>query len=140
MTTLYTASTFVQNLDQDLKSYETSFMEHVDLKNVKKEQPDKYDKKQNTKMVDDCIDPEEGVFNTDDFSNSYRKFYPPFNHDENPYFLTIIYADEQGNIKWLDLTSFIRDPLQKLKDAQLREELTRLSKPDSEKPPYVYTT
>ena len=45
-----------------------------------------------------------------------KKFFPPFNNQENPEFLNIVYSDENGSIKWLDLTTFIRMPLDPIKD------------------------
>ena len=44
----------------------------------------------------------------DDFKGYYEKFYPPFGNRENPEFLNVVISDEAGNIKWLDLTTFIR--------------------------------
>ena len=56
------------------------------------------------------VDPEEGTFKTNEFDAFYEKYYPPFNNRDNPEFLNIVISDEAGNIKWLDLTTFIRKP------------------------------
>lgn len=54
----------------------------------------------------------------------FPKYYPPSGNDENPYFLNLIFGDEEGNIKWLDLTAFIREPTQETIDSNLKQGLT----------------
>lgn len=53
---------------------------------------------------------------------------PPFGNNENPKFLNIILTDEQGSIMWLDLTSFIRQPLREASESELCEFLSSSSK------------
>jgi hypothetical protein len=36
----------------------------------------------------------------------------------------LIFGDEEGNIKWLDLTAFIREPTQETIDSNLKQGLT----------------
>lgn len=53
-------------------------------------------------------DPEEGTFYNEDFEKEFKNFMPPRKVENCLYKLTLIVGDEQGNIKWLDLTAFIR--------------------------------
>lgn len=56
------------------------------------------------------VDPEEGTFKVGVHEELYEKYYPPFNNRENPEFLNVVISDEAGNIKYFDLTTFIRKP------------------------------
>ena len=47
------------------------------------------------------------------------RYYPPFGNTKNPEYLTVVFSDDSGNIKWLDLTTFIRKPDQPPSEEEL---------------------
>ena len=59
-----------------------------------------------------------------DHESIFTKYYPPSGNNENPFYLNLVFGDEEGNIKWLDLTAFIREPTQETIDSNLRQGLT----------------
>ena len=70
-------------------------------------------------------DAEEGYFKNKDHKHLFKRYYPCFGNDENKFYLNLVISDEQGNIKWLDLSSFIRTPcvqeISKSKNETLQE-------------------
>ena len=59
-----------------------------------------------------------------DHESIFPKYYPPYGNNENPFYLNLVFGDEEGNIKRLDLTAFIREPTQETIDSNLRQGLT----------------
>lgn len=114
-------SVFLARQDVDFTEYNVCFNEKSPLQ-PKKPDPTKTVPEKHTKVgkkataADDkqqkekaeVKDPEEGKFNVADQDALCKKFYPPFNNNENPEFLNVVITDESGCIKWLDLTTFIR--------------------------------
>lgn len=72
----------------------------------------------------------------------FPKYYPPTGNDENPFFLHFVFGDEEGNIKWLDLTAFIREPTQQTIDSNLKQGLTlqAMAATNSTRVPYFSAT
>lgn len=68
----------------------------------------------------------------------YERVLPPFTNNENPEILNIVISDENGSIKWLDLTCLIRCPKIKATDAELIQMLDWKRK--GTKPPYFEKT
>ena len=106
----FTKSVFLSRLENEIEEYQTSFKEDDSAlranKTFKTQEQDKDDS-------------ETSKFHTSDYADLFPKFYPPFDNRENPEFLNLIITDESGCIKWLDLTTFIRDPQTKLTESDL---------------------
>ena len=100
----FTKTTFEANLDKSVDTYKTVFNTSAVMKEINT------DGKSASPRAGRSLDPEEGVFRNEDNKHLFERYHPPFGNSENPNYLNLVISDEHGNIKWLDLSSFIRNP------------------------------
>ena len=115
----FTKSMHESNLDESIRTYKVEFNTADVMKEVGKD--GSIESPKNRKYDDK----EEGYFKNKDHKHLFERYYPCFGNSENKYYLNVVISDEQGNIKWLDLSSFIRTPrvqeISKSKNETLQE-------------------
>ena len=131
----FTKSVFLARLDSSFTEYTTVFNEESFQEKQQRQSKQKKGAAANsTKVKSRAQDPEEGDLTVEAQEEYCTKFYPPFGEHENPEHFNLIISDESGSVKWLDLTTFIRKPLEQLEDARLSE---MQADPMASRPPYI---
>ena len=97
----FTKNMFELGLDKSVDTYKTVFNTEEVMKDI-------VDGKVESPKATKSQDPEEGFFRNKDKEHLFQRYYPSFGNSENPNYLNLVLSDEHGNIKWIDLSSFIR--------------------------------
>ena len=99
----FSKNMFDHKMDRSVEIYKTSFNTTEVMKEV-------VDGEVQSPKQPKSADPEEGFFLNSDHEGLFPRYHPSFGNSENPYYLNLVLSDVQRNIKWLDLSAFIRRP------------------------------
>ena len=130
----FSKNMFDHNIDRSVEFYKTSFNTSEVMKEV-------VDGEVQSPKNPKYVDPEEGIFLNSDNEHLFPRYYPSFGNSENPFYLNLVLSDVQGNVKWLDLSAFIRRPtVEEVSINKNEAEQARLLRDQKARAPYVDVT